>query len=580
MADEILGGLYEMLVLVALEDHARVLQRGEAVFWHMAPPGVAIEPDLTIGVEHARPRIILLVSHTNAERASEKKFWRNIGEYVDTRLALGSKVLVSNIVFDSGQKRRLAAASLALFDSFLEVDRTPYGAELVAFCTTLASNRSFRNASETARLPIVRQSLRGAQRASAAVSRLGRELEGLVRQSAGRTNWPSAFAAASKGRPRRRLPTPRQTSLRRGLGRLLPIADEKELREVVQSVRKGSAYPWPAYFEPLGLTGPSLKGRVVKDREVRWPASALPEDAIANLWRLARRSSRALLQACKGIERIENTAVFHRFVVSRYADLCRHTRLRRALLDCYANPGSVLGVKMDVKDAAHQNLWLFDYVMQIIKAQTGKQQGYGYTRLAAECGFRFEIAATAGVVLSPFLQRAKPLKPELLDGIATALARRLSLVGLDWVRANEALVATFALRGLFEDKIYKISAFDPLGDLLKVALDGRAAVEHPRHPTFLTEFAGPGAASCYVIKCRDVALMWQTAHGGHCNDKTKELLGRAAMLAALASPEIKKIGLLIDGDWTQKHLDSLVSAGYDGVFYPDELDELVAWVEE
>ena len=39
-------------------------------------------------------------------------------------------------------------------------------------------------------------------------------------------------------------------------------------------------------------------------------------------------------------------------------------------------------------------------------------------------------------------------------------------------------------------------------------------------------------------------------------------------------PGIEKLILVLDGTWRQNDLDSLLRAGWDEIFYPDEMDEL------
>ena len=64
----------------------------------------------------------------------------------------------------------------------------------------------------------------------------------------------------------------------------------------------------------------------------------------------------------------------------------------------------------------------------------------------------------------------------------------------------------------------------------------------------------------------------------------KELCGRIGMLrvttntsgAAVPDLRYKKALLLIDGTWTAEHIQRLVDAGFDEVYYPDEIDQLVA----
>ncbi len=78
MADEILGNCYELITEVAITDYASSIKSGEGVFSQETPIGIGIVPDLIIGKTVDQPRILIQVHHTKAERASEKKFWRNI----------------------------------------------------------------------------------------------------------------------------------------------------------------------------------------------------------------------------------------------------------------------------------------------------------------------------------------------------------------------------------------------------------------------------------------------------------------------------------------------------------------------
>ena len=102
MADEILGNCYELITEIALQDYSTVLKKGERIFAQETPIGIGIVPDIIIGKDIEKPRILLQVHHTRAESASQKKFWRNVGEYVDGRNALGGSTLIVTITFDSG----------------------------------------------------------------------------------------------------------------------------------------------------------------------------------------------------------------------------------------------------------------------------------------------------------------------------------------------------------------------------------------------------------------------------------------------------------------------------------------------
>jgi hypothetical protein len=76
-------------------------------------------------------------------------------------------------------------------------------------------------------------------------------------------------------------------------------------------------------------------------------------------------------------------------------------------------------------------------------------------------------------------------------------------------------------------------------------------------------------------------IKWQSAHGSHTNDKKKELSGRAIGLRYhwsgsefVRRPGLRKMILVLDGTWKQADLNALLRAGWDEIFYPDEMDQL------
>jgi hypothetical protein len=82
---------------------------------------------------------------------------------------------------------------------------------------------------------------------------------------------------------------------------------------------------------------------------------------------------------------------------------------------------------------------------------------------------------------------------------------------------------------------------------------------------------------------QSTVINWQSATDDGKDHKVKELCGRAAALrytwdakAKTFVPRkgVKKLYLVIDGTWTQEDLDILARAGWDEIFYPDEMDKL------
>jgi hypothetical protein len=601
MADEILGNCYELITEIAIRDYSSVLKKGESVFTQETPVGIGIIPDVVIGKTVHKPRILLQVHHTRAESASQKKFWRNIGEYVDARNNLGPSVRIVTITFDSGQKRKLTLAATQLMDGFLEVDRQHYGSELLRFATKLEKEIQSKGIKEEERLNFAQKKLASDKLATRAVKALAKNLNALLLNSSKPgANWSATYAAIQKMRKSQRIPVRKLTTLRRALGRLLPIDDEGLLRTLLKSVRSGARAHWPQFLFDIGVASKAIGGGVFRNPhvgtgvvprniegnpayEVYRMTELFTDDDIVALWKSLRSCTASLKQACAAIREADEFSLYHKFVVDNFDCLSTQVGMEQALQDCFKDPDTVLGKSIGLRDPAGKGVWLFDYVMTAIKARTGKQQGYGYTQLGADAGFRFEVAATGGVVISPFIQRKKSLRADILKGVSHALSQKLANLTKRWFNLNKDEIGRFYLKGLFEDKIYKTADFDPAFTLLQKELCGHVFEHETRQATFLTGFTSKGAATCDVIKYRRSIIMSQSASAQGDDHKTKELCGRIGMLRVsngkkgkVVPASFKKALLVIDGTWKDDQLQQLAKAGFDGIFYVDEVPALVA----
>jgi hypothetical protein len=600
MADEILGNCYELITEITLQDFSKVLRAGEKIFTQETPVGIGIVPDIIIGKDIEKPRILLQVHHTRAERASEKKFWRNVGEYVDARNTLGGSTLIVTIAFDSGQKRKLSAAATHLMDGFLEVDRQPFGKELLNFAKILEAEFETRKTKEDERLALARKRLAAIPSTIAAFKALAAQLNAtLSTVSKAGASWFATYAAIQATRSSPRVPSRKLTTLRRALGRLLPVDDEVLLRKLLTSIRTDCKAAWPQYFIDLGIadqtvagtkfTNPCPPGTRVSRKmesdsayELFRMTELFDDDAIVRLWRQLRSITTSLSQACASIREANEFALYHKFVVENFETLATPEGMAKALKDCFDNPDLILGKKIGLKNPAEKGVWLFDYIMTVIKTRTGKQQGYGYTQLGADAGFRFEVAATGGVVVSPFLQRRKMVDSDIFKGLSMALANRLEMLGKRWVNLNQSEISRFVLKGQFEDKIYKTASFDPSCAVIASNIPPKGFVRDKRTGTFLTGYTGRGAATCDTIYVGDTLIMWQAAFAGHPADKHKELIGRIGMLrvqhtegSSIVPAAFRRAVLVIDGTWQDDQIRRLAENGFDAIYYVDEIDQLV-----
>jgi hypothetical protein len=596
MADEILGNCYELITEIALEDYSSVLKKGEQIFAQETPVGIGIIPDIIIGADIQKPRILLQVHHTRAESASQKKFWRNIGEYVDGRNALGGVTRIVTITFDSGQKRKLSAAATHLMDGFLEVDRQAYGKELLAFAKALEAEIAAGKIKEDKRLELGRKRLAKGPATIAAIKAFAADLNvTLSSASKAGASWFATYSKIQTGRSAPRIPKRKLTTLRRALGRFLPVDDEVLLRKLLQSIRMGGKAPWPQYLIDLGIatktladgtfTNPCPAGTKVSRKMESDPAyeaflmtEHFTNDEIVRLWKKLRSITTSMSQACASIRSANEFVLYHKFVVENFAMLATQAGMAKALKDCFDDPGTVLGKTIGLANPAEKGVWLFEYLMTIIKANSGRQQGFGYTRLDDEAGTG--LGTGIGPHLSLFVSREKSLRADLLHSFATVLADRLAAITKRWVNLNGQTTTEFALTARFEDGIYKCSKFDPALAIHSSKI--KSAIRNTRTSTFLTKFVGKGATTCDTLIIGDTLIMWQSASAQGDDHKTKELCGRIGMLRVTTNKigkvvpaPFKKAILVIDGTWKEDQLTRLASAGFDGIYYVDEIDELL-----
>ena len=596
MADEILGNCYELITEVALQDYSSVLQKGESLFAQEKPVGIGIVPDILIGKDIEKPRVLLQVHHTRAERASEKKFWRNIGEFVDARNALGGGTLIVTITFDSGQKRKLSAAATKLMDGFLEVDREPYGAELLNLAKALEHEIEGSKKKESERADLVRNRIKSRPASLIAITQFATKLDSIIQTaSLAGANWFATYSAIQAKRATPRIPARKLTTLRRALGHFLPVNDEVLLRELLKSIRTGGKAAWPKYLFEVGIatkslaggkfTNPCPSGTKCSRKMESNPAyeafvmtEQFTDDEIVRLWKRLRSITTSMSQACASIKSAGEFALYHKFVVDNFATLSTQSGMAKALKNCFDDPDTVLGKKVGLANPAEKGVWLFEYLMTIIKVNSGLQQGYGYTRLDEEAGTG--LGTGIGPHLSLFVSREKNLRTDLLQSFSKTLAARLKTISSEWVISNSKEIAQFALSARFEDGVYKCSKFDPGIELISSKLTG--GKRNNRTSTFLTKFVGKGATTCDTFTISETLIMWQAAFAGHPADKHKELIGRIGMLRVQHSSEgkiipasFKKAILVIDGTWLEDQIQRLAENGFDSVYYVDEVEQLV-----
>ena len=178
------------------------------------------------------------------------------------------------------------------------------------------------------------------------------------------------------------------------------------------------------------------------------------------------------------------------------------------------------------------------------------------------------------------------LRDELVRGCCAVLAAKMAALGPAALRRCARVLPEHVREELIENKLVSYRGVDPLLSLISSACP-EGAVEHIK--TSFAEAAGLAGqgGKTRVYRVGRALINWQSAYGSHTNDKKKELCGRAVGLryawdsAAqrfIKRPKVDTLILVLDGSWTQPKLDALIRAGWDEIFYADELEDLAAAV--
>lgn len=607
MAGETKGKTYEAIVKIALE---RLVTKGVlkgSVFWNERPASMTIEPDFTVGADKDRPSFAFLVTHSGAGGNSHMKFWRNIGELVEAKVRLPAAAQVYSIAFDSTIKEDLKALQAAAFDGQLLVGEASYGPALLDWVDDAQGALPKKGADK---VDGIRDAMAGASALANPkrwIHQLADDLQKLV---ATRRADLDELWKAERARVHGKAPTARETFLRRGVGKLLLI-DDLSLVDKAGVMAKATPKSEVAMLKSLGLGASSLVGGRITDPEMLWALGGLPR-AQLELLHTARTNPRMAewIETIKGLAALEPQL---EFVVSNWPSLIQATGLFAALKQCHKSPSAVAP---SLIPASSRRVWLFHLLIEWIKECEGSRTSFGLgplveeiDRLSSDSGHRDTVKRVLGrapnwqakrsVELGLTDWHSSPSKQHFAFGeddlarVADVLARRLAKCKKPSTADKDNLTLG-VIQTVFEAKLLTYRNFKPFEVLLEAALS-KAGLKGTVQPAVRACFAelatdggvelDPRSSGTTVMRVKNTLINWQSAHDSHTNDKRKELCARAPALRYQWDASRKrfvrrswaqKMLLVVDGTWGQDDLDALAQAGWDGIYYPDQLDQLVA----
>jgi hypothetical protein len=262
---------------------------------------------------------------------------------------------------------------------------------------------------------------------------------------------------------------------------------------------------------------------------------------------------------------------------------------------------------------ASEGLWLYDHLIAVLRANSGRNNDFGYGALvshfkaarssrefirfmndlvralpAPEATFaRGWLESTLPHSAEPgrrgfqdWLAGKKPVAKVIIGAFAYALAAKLTDIPRPTRLAPEELVAAHAYS--LWNKLLTYQDFEPLPALVLAACPGRARRVSARTVMAdLAERAVQDAGSMPALAFDGGLVCWKSVTDAGKDHKRKELCGRARALRFeyarsrfSARESARKLLLVIDGTFNSKDVAVLMESGWDSVFYPDEMDRL------
>lgn len=612
MASERIGKVYEAVVKRCLS--TLILQRRltGTVKWNEIIAGHSVEPDLWLAGPAGNPTVVLLVTHSGASSASEKKFWRDIGEIAEFKIARPDPPIVGGILFENSIKHTLSLLEREILDFFSEVPTIDVHRSTII---TTAVRQIAATKKKTKEFPIVLETLiLDNPELQEAVDWLSDVLLETICSAEENQFWTVA-----KGRVDKRkdvvLRTANETAVRRGIAKLLIPPDPTVL---VAGVRKHQEVPLPDYLWGYGIVTEQTAGWRTSDPDVVGVVKLLGEERVFQL--VERYSSDARIRAVVKPLREAGTAMNtrYRFIDMNWAELCETSGLFHRLLETHAD------IEQKVFALATINArpgWLFLSLLSIVKAAGKTRQSFGYAGIVRAIGDlseenKLQIAAQAvadhvGGDLSLRAPRTVEyglrdwfygssrtnfsLRPFELYVCSLVMASRLSMLEQSKLVETFERAKQYESRDLVENVLVPFNTFQPLKTLLEHELT-RRGVKYCRHQYYSSALREAvqtktgtqiniRSGATEVVIAGKTLIRWISATNKGRDHKRKEFAGKGATLPIVwsaprlryvANDNIERLLLLVDGTFRDSDLELLIRLGWDRVFYPDEIELLIS----
>jgi hypothetical protein len=343
-----------------------------------------------------------------------------------------------------------------------------------------------------------------------------------------------------------------------------------------------------SYAFELGLARKFATAAKPLDKEIQNTVKLLAEKTIRDI--LAKAPVSGMNGWIHTLQRLPHLDFMAQYVVTEYNQLTNRSILAHRLRDLHSNPKALVKGALPAGWPPKSN-WLFEIILEITKRIGGDSTNYGYAQLEQDCEKISGMPKAGDVIYRTTLpgwvhrRKGSGLANNILDGISEVLANILKASSPAQIAllANKKESLKYATN-IINTKLCSYRMFEPLRTCIELVEPG--VIKESIRACF-GERAGLGgqATKTTLVKVRNTLINWQSCTEGGRVHKKKELCGRAIALryswddskkVFIERPGVKKLILVVDGNWKQSDLDALVRSGWDEIFYPDEMDKLKA----
>jgi len=612
LAGEKRGLFYEALTYICIQ---KVLSSENArlnVYWNQTPDQMSIDTDITVGTSPKKPSHLFLVSHCTSEHNSDMKFWRNLGELREARLLLPAKTKVVCLLFDAKFKKNLLILQKYAYDTFLNVEEQDYGAKILSVAK---QNASRLPASRDEKIELVNTILKSDDAIQSSVDAFCKSLAGCLKASRSHDDLWTSVKKSMKNRSAAHLANSKTTSLRRGLAKSL-------LLEKIPT--RGSKIS-EEYID-LGIARKSIKGCVLNDSEIQGAVELLGKSGVEELHAeySEMEQFRILVLPLRSISTFPS---FWSYLRENWQAIIRPESLLKLLRATHRAPHVATGITRSQCPYIVPG-WIVIYLITILKAKSGKRMSYGYSKIVGEIEKLGQSKCRK--IVREILNKnrlndhdlAEPrssrtieyglrdwifgdsrtnfdLKLSELALICHILSEKVSSVVGD--KLDDALsveTKLFLVKDSIETKLLAHPSFQPLKKLVINELNRRKVVfeEVSYFPTPLLGLAVANgervnvrAGSTNVLLANGTLIRWVSVSDAGKTHKVKEFCGRAWGFRIAVEPasgkvqqrtDIRKTILIVDGTFDNDDIRLLNEAGWDEVYYPDEICSAVDSVQK